>query len=91
MYLSRVPWYFERMMPLISVRYSFMYSRSSSGLSISEIPVKPRTSENRMVSSACFGSMVYFSGSEAIRSTSSGGTYWPNSSVNWRLERDSTK
>ena len=63
----------------------------SSGFSISEMPVKPRTSENNIVSSAAFGSMVYFSGSEAIRSTSSGGTYCPNSSVNWRLERDSTK
>ena len=30
-------------------------------------------------------------GFAAIRSTSSGGTYWPKSSVNCRLDRDSTK
>ena len=79
------------MMLLMSVRYSLMYSRSSSGLSASEMLVKPRTSEKRMVSSALLGSMLYFDGSAAMRSTSSGGTYWPKSSVNWRLERDSTK
>ena len=35
-----------------------MYSRSASGLSASEMPVKPRTSANRMVSSALFGYVV---------------------------------
>ena len=91
MYLSSVPRYLLRMMVLMSVRYSLMYSRSSSGLSASEMPVKPRTSENRIVRSALRGSILYLRGSAAILSTSSGGTYWPNRSVNWRLERDSTK
>src|SRR3972149_2744860 len=68
-----------------------MYSRNSSGLSASDMLVNPRTSENRMLNSAARGSMLYFSGSSALLSTSSGGTYWPNSSVNWRLLRVSTK
>ncbi len=73
------------------VRYSLMYSRSTSGLSDSEMLVKSRTSQNRIVSSALFGSMLYLSGSRAIRSTSSGGTYWPKRPASRRFERDSTK
>ena len=68
-----------------------MYDARSPGERLSEIVVKPRTSENRMVSSAAVGSMLYLVGSRAISSTSSGGTYCPNKAVNSRLLRDSTK
>jgi len=52
MYLSSVPRYLPRMILLMSVRYSLMYSRRCSGLSASDMLVKPRTSENSIVRSA---------------------------------------
>jgi len=47
-----------RMILLMSVRYSLMYSRRCSGLSASDMLVKPRTSENSIVRSASLRPMV---------------------------------
>ena len=76
---------------LIDVRYSLMNADRSFGFNASEMEVNPTISEKSTVSCSLRPSMLYFWGSWAILSTSSGGTYCPNSSVNWRLERDSTK
>src|SRR3990170_4143347 len=51
------------------------------------MPVKPRMSENRIVSSALFG-LSYLSGSSSIFSTTSGGTYSRKRPASRRLERD---
>ena len=89
-YLSSVP-RCERMTRLIAVRNSFMNADSAFGSRPSAIEVNRRMSVKSTVRTSSLPSMLYFAGSRAISSTSSGGTYSPNRSVSSRLDRDSTK
>ena len=58
---------------------------------LSDMEVKPRTSENNTDISRISPSRVMSSILMLISSTSSGGTYCPNRCASWRLPRDSTK